>query len=48
MDNTLKSKLIEVIKELDEYLCNNKSETEKNFILGRLSILQELLKDRES
>lgn len=45
MEEILKNKLKEVLKELIEYLNGSNSETDKNFILGRLSVVEELIKE---
>lgn len=44
MKEILINKSKEVLKELIDYLDGNKLEIEKNFILGRLSVVEELLK----
>lgn len=45
MKEILRNKLKEVLKELIEYLNGSNSETDKNFTLGRLSVIEELIKE---
>ncbi|GCD10606.1 hypothetical protein [Clostridium tagluense] len=45
MKQILVNKTKEVLKELIDYLDGNKSENEKNFIIGELLVLVELLKE---
>ncbi|MDU1413437.1 MAG: hypothetical protein E6929_11555 [Clostridium sp.] len=44
MTNFVKNKLKDIIIELDKCLDENQSNSEVYFTLGRLSILQELIK----
>lgn len=47
MEEILKSKIKEALKDCVDYLDGKKSEVEKNFTMGRLSVLIELLKEIE-
>lgn len=47
MKEILKSKIKEALQDCVDYLDGKKSEGEKNFIMGRMSVLIELLKEIE-
>ncbi|MBK1809128.1 hypothetical protein JHL18_00500 [Clostridium sp. YIM B02505] len=47
MDDKIKSKLLELVKQLQDILGEDKpNENSKNFILGGMSVLMELVKEK--
>lgn len=47
MEKILRNKTKEVLKECIDYLDGKRPETEKNFIIGRLSMIIELLHEKK-